>query len=357
MSRFLMMGLAWAAAAAVAGVPVPASAGDDAQAPPRLAPFDLSAFPDDAHGVVAVRPSALFRAEGMGPHRLALNLLIAQQWAGLAKRMGVDVASAPRPLRVEMIAQILVQVSAGPCKTNKGSTWTLSAGERAVIRMVDPFDWPAFLRSWKLELTEARAGDRAYYRVPNPFLGRRTCVACPDDRTLIVADEPEIGAIVGRPAGAASAIVAGRGADRLLRGLALVALNNRDDALARALGRGTPESSDLNLLFDHAARWAVGVAEAPGGLALEAEATCPDDLEASRTVLVGHLLKAVLRLDVRPAPPADAAKGPDPAPDSRITREAVERPTIVQDGRSVRVRTRLGTLSEMASLLGPGARK
>ncbi len=293
-----------AAAGLVASFRPPALAGDEAPAtmpadakpaaaPGRLEPFDLTYFPDAARGLVAVRPSSFFRAEGMASYRLSLNLLIAQQWASLAKRAGVDLASVPRPLRVEMVDQVAAYLSVDHAGKAEEPRRVL-LGDLFTIRMAEPFDWPALLRSWKQELTEVRDGDRTYYRMPNPAIGKDCCVYCPDDRTLVFAEETWMKKVLHRRAGATPDLAKGKGADRLLRGLAVVALDNRDGRLAKDLAKGEPEPIELAPLFERADRWIFGL-EARDGLALAAEATCPDDASASDTARAAEALLAQAR--------------------------------------------------------------
>ena len=66
-------------------------------------PFDLSYVADDeSQAIVAFRPAAAFRRAGMGLHRTALNVWIAQKWAKAANTLKFDPTQPGQgPLKVE----------------------------------------------------------------------------------------------------------------------------------------------------------------------------------------------------------------------------------------------------------------
>ncbi len=362
MSSFRMRGRpsAWivvaASLASVAGI---ARAGDDAQAPPRPAPFDLRYFPDDAPGLLAARPAAFFRAEGMGPHRLALNLLIAQQWAGLAKRLGVDLAAVPKPLRVDMIDQVATILEVGR-NADKEHPRRLMMGSIIAVRAVDPIDWPALLRAWKVELVPARSGDLAYFRMPGSPLDPDACAAFPDDRTLILADSSRIKEALRRAPGAVPNLVQGERADRFRRGLVLAALDNADGSLARTLTKeefyGAQFPADANpadlwvpSLFRQADRWTLAF-EDRGGLALVAEATSRDEAGAIRTAEAAEGSLQAARAGLKDFPATGLRD--DYAPALKVVGDLVRALAVRRDGRAVVVEApRFAAIAEVASLL------
>ncbi len=362
-----------AVAALAASFRAPALAGGDAPAPPTpstvpaqaapkpaaadplpppldpgFPPFDLSIFPDDAPGLVAARPAAFFRAEGMAGRRFALNVLIAQQWASLAQRRGVDLASVPRPLRVEMFEQVATDLAiAWDDKRGQGS---LVFETMVMLRTNEPVDWPALLRAWKVELVEVVDGDRTYYRMLNTLMGKDAVVYSPDDRTLVVSFEPRLLKALHRPPGSLPDLARNQAMNRLLRGLVLVALDNRDGHLATALAKGFPE---VGPLFDRPERWTLGVDGGADGLALAIEATCPDDPSAARTAAAAGRLLEGGRLAAKDfLAGGGKPKGEIGELARRVAGDLLRGLTVRQDGRSVAVRASgFGRIADLAAMV------
>ncbi|HWE40444.1 MAG TPA: M56 family metallopeptidase [Isosphaeraceae bacterium] len=311
--------------------------------------FDLSYVPEDAMGFVAIRPAALFRHAGMGRIAPLANAAIAEDIAAIAKAFKVvPDAPAARPIRIEDIEQLTVGVTVGPIKGKKvvkdGPTHQMMFGGLAV-RMAAPFDGPAQLRAWGLEPIAARDGDGTYYRLNNKALGEAPCVYCPDDRTAVFDEEDRILRLMRRPARWAPAYAGGEGWERLRSGLVLIALDNRGGRWTEQLKPSSAEEVGLAASFEHAERWALGLADADD-LALDVVATCADDRAAEATERATGAFLAIWRKLAAGGGPA-GPKGAKAGPGRDRLKAILDGLRVVREARAVVVRSAgSGTLAE-----------
>src|SRR5262249_45255126 len=123
-------------------------------------PFDLSYLTDEeSQGVVACRPAAVFRRNGMGIYRTMLNAWIVQEWTKAATALKFDPTRAgQRPPNIDLFEQVSatfrVYRSNGP-EPNSRLTATMFT-----VRTTEPIDWVAVLRLFKMNVTEAHDGER-----------------------------------------------------------------------------------------------------------------------------------------------------------------------------------------------------
>jgi beta-lactamase regulating signal transducer with metallopeptidase domain len=327
----------------------------------RVEPFDLSYVNDDSQGIVAIRPAAALRRSGMGVYRTMLNAMIAEQWAKAATALKFDPTKPGQgPLKVEMFDQIIGNVrlyrTNGP-KPNGRFALTLST-----VRTTEPVDWAALFRLFKGVVTEVHDGGRVYYRVKNmPVLGPELFFFRPDDRTVVFTGEEF-------PADAqkrmlrhlrrtapppAPAFAQGKDWDRSLRGLLLVALDNRGGRLANVLKGDDAEHLDFDPMpmFERSDLWTFGLDD-DDQIEFRAVGTCPD---GGASEAVARVIGALVDWARKQADAPEVQKTPRPAGEekaNRMARAFLENLRVEREGRSVLVRSAgLGTLAELASLV------
>ncbi len=209
-------------------------------------PFDLSyVTDDDSQAVVAFRPAAAFRRSGMGVYRTMLNVWIGQQWAKAATALKFDPTQpGQKPFTVDLFEQVSASVRVFRTKGRKPNGRL--AATMFTIRTTEPMDWVALLRLFKMNVIEAHDGDRVYYRWKDTPLAPEVFFFYPDDRTVVFTGEDfpadserrllkHLRRATPPPA---PAFAQGKDWDRSLRGLFLVALDNRGGAW-RSPSRGT----------------------------------------------------------------------------------------------------------------------
>ena len=264
-----------------------------AEAPDALelaAPFDLSYVPDRMNGVVAFRPAALVSRPGMG----LLTPLVRQLWADdlayITKELKVET-SRPGFLKLgcEEIESIVCGFRFGqPVDKAKnadgGPLHSIEFGG-LTVRAVDPFDWLAFLRQWKMELQEVRRGPGVCCKIGGPIadeFGYPIYIYLPDDRTLVCGDETWFRESTGQTVPRLPAYLRGADWERVSRGLLAVAINNRGGSFAKDYDLGRPDDAVVLECFKGVERWVLGVASSDAP-ALHAEATAIDPESAALT--------------------------------------------------------------------------
>jgi beta-lactamase regulating signal transducer with metallopeptidase domain len=313
-----------------------------------LAPFDLSYLPEDVQGLVAVRPAALFRRAGMARYRVMLNLWIAQRWAEAARECGFDPAQPGLgPLRVEMFEEAMTLVQywrADGAKPNG----RVGIGEVLSVRTTEPVDWVTLFRALKQDPTELRAGERVYYKVRNLTYGPDGCFFCPDDRTLVFAREKWMLQILNRKAPSAPVFAKAKDWERFLRGLAVVAVDNRDGRLTEFVAEDdvTPLSA-----FEHANQWTLGI-ENDDGIVFRAVATCPDAVGSESVARGAETLLGAARKEFENARQEKLHQQGGAEKTVQMVLDFVKQMRVERDGDSVLVRsTGLGTLADLAALV------
>jgi hypothetical protein len=339
----------------------------DARAALRsIQPFDLSyVADDDSQAIVAFRPAAAFRRSGMGLYRTTLNVWIAQQWAKAANALKFDPTRPGQgPPRVDLFEQVTAGVrvyrTKGP-KPNGRIALTMFT-----IRTTEPVDWAALLRLFKMNVSEVRDGDRVYYRwgKANP-LAPEVLFFRPDDRTVVFTGE-ELPADAERrllrhlrraTPPPAPAFARGKDWDRSLRGLLLVALDNRGGRLAKPIRGDGPEDGDMAAvmsLVEHVDLWALGVDD-DDSMVFRGVGTCPDVGGSESTArAIGDLLDGVRKqLEAPEAEPTPRRAGEEKA--YRMALAFLKNLRVEREGHSVLLRSAgLGTLADFASLIAAG---
>jgi hypothetical protein len=318
-----------------------------------LAPFDLSYLPDDAQGLVAVRPSAVFRRSGMAPYRVMLNLWIGQQWSKAASEFGFDPAKPGLgPLRIEMFEEAMTLVSIWRTGGQKPDG-RVAAGGVFSVRTTEPVDWVTLFRAFKQDPNEVRDGDRVYYKLKNPTLGPDGCFFCPDARTLVLASEKQMLQILNRKTPSPPVFAKGKDWDRFLRGLLVVAIDNRVGRLAKFLEGDEPDDIDVAPLFEHVDLWTLGL-DNGDEIVFRAVATCPDASGSDSTSRAAETLLGAAREEFGNLP----GKSPHPDREEKARRMALEffkGMRVEREGHSVLLRSAgLGTLADLASLVAAG---
>jgi len=331
-----------------------------ADAKDQLEPFDLSYYDNlgltekRTRGFVAIRPSAIFRRSGMGAYRTAVNLLIAREWAKAAKANGFDPTQPGHgPLRVEMFEQFI----------STGSIWRtggkkpdgrLELGSPMVIRTTEPVDWVKLCRLFKLDLTEKRDRDRVYYQINDPRLGLDGCFTCPDDRTFVLAEEKLLLGLLRRQNPPMPVFAKRKDWDRFLRGLAVVAVDNRNGQLANTLKNDEPIDIDITTLFNHTDLLIFGL-DNDDQITFRAMATCSDAVAGESTVrATKNLLEAAYKSCEFPVPTTSPHRDAQKRA-LEMAKNFLKNATVESEGSSVLMRsTGLGTIADFASLVAAG---
>jgi hypothetical protein len=219
-------------------------------------PFDLSWFPTDALGVLAVRPAAVLKRPGMERLTDELN----QQITSECKKLGMNNGLG---LPLEDLDQVVGKFQTlHQVDTKDGKKEALVAG-LYMLRTAKDFDWKSLLQSNSPELAATQYRGKVYYKsigvalpgiVRNrmlPYLGKDMCYFIPNARTLIVDTEANLRRLIKRgPAGLPDCVWA-EGWAKVERGLVAVALDCRNGRLLSDEATAErPQSRELEILLD-----------------------------------------------------------------------------------------------------------
>jgi beta-lactamase regulating signal transducer with metallopeptidase domain len=274
----------WTLPAPVQGADEPAAApkaGPPATSPHVLPAFDLSYLPDDAMGVVAIHPAALFRRKGMGIYASQLNAL--KKLKGLDKAAGAPFSECP--LSIEQIEQISGSVRFGRTVQQGKELGTFMVAY-PTIRTVGPFDWLTYLRSLWPSAVELREGSKVFYGVKCPWLGPNlSCFYAPDDRTVVMGEEASIRRLLRRENPGVPEFARGADWKRVEHDLIAIAIDNHDEQIKRATRKLTDEE-EFGKFLDHSNRWVCGLADSDE-LRLKVTATGrdPDSTQAMAALI------------------------------------------------------------------------
>jgi beta-lactamase regulating signal transducer with metallopeptidase domain len=333
--------------------------------PESSKPFDLSyVTDDDSQAVVAFRPAAAFRRSGMGVYRTMLNVWIGQQWAKAATALKFDPTQPGlRPLTVDLFEQVSASVRMFRAKGRKPNG--AFAASMFTIRTTEPIDWVALLRLFKMNVIEAHDGDRVYYRWKDTPLAPEVFFFYPDDRTVVFTGE-ELPAdsekrllkhLRRATPPPAPAFAQGKDWDRYLRGLLLVALDNRGGRLAKPLKGDDPVDVAFPAVtspLEHADLWALGL-EDDDQIVFRGIATCPDGGACESTA---RAIEDLLDLARKELEMPNAKTNPRSAGEEKAYRMAqafLKGMRVQPEGHSVLVRSAgLGTLADFMSLVAAG---
>ena len=149
----------------------------------------------------------------------------------------------------------------------------------------------------------------------------------------------------------------GKDWDRLLRGLAVVALDNRGGRLAKPLKGDGPEDEVFDgstSLVEHADLWALGLDD-DDQIVFRGVGTCPDGGASESTArAIGGLLDQV-RKQLETAAAETTPRRADEEKANRMVLAFFKNMRVEREDNSVLVRTAgFGTLADCASLIAAG---
>jgi beta-lactamase regulating signal transducer with metallopeptidase domain len=312
-----------------------------------LEPFDFSFLPENPQGIAAIRPSEIFRLADMAGYRMAINLFIGTQWAAAAKTLGFDPTKpGQKPLRIEMFEQV-----SSPCQWGRG---TVKFGGMVTVKTTEPIDWVQMARVWTEEPVEKHEGSHVYHELKKGIFGPVVHFYCPDARTLVIGNEKEMLAYFRRIRPTGEPVFAKEEDwQRLRRGLALIAIDNRDRSFVKMV-TAKPDESDARVTQIAEQTDLITVGVAPGADSdLEVSAFCPDERASEATFAAMRSLlesaRRVLSTATDPKAPEHSKQDDELAikffkklEDARITRE----------GSKVFLRSKgLGNVADLASFL------
>jgi hypothetical protein len=308
-------------------------------------------------GVAMIRPAAALRHPGMD--RFLAVIKKQQLDEGIsyfAKGLKIDTS---RPdflkLRAQDIEWITAEVTFGRAKKDSkdGPLHTFAIGNPA-IRTVAPFDWLAFLRQWQFKCEKVGEGASAYYRVTGELtamFGPSMSLFLPDDRTVVFADESKIREMVGGARAASPAFLRGPAWERASRGLAALAIKNRDDSLTKKYDFGRPDDKVVLALFKGIDCWMFGVDDSDS-IVLHADAASRGR-EASEAV--SGQIDTLLAMGRQFLLPELDPKSPEVAAHeliARVLKAMAMNVRVAHTEKTVTVRTQdFATLADFASIV------
>ena len=243
---------------------------------------------DDMDGVAVIRPAAAFRHKGLDPLLAVIQSSLGEDFSVFAKKLKVDTSRQGfTMLRCQDIEWLTAGIGFGVDRTPPQNApppptdgavvpmHRISFGSMAA-RMVEPFDWPAFLNQWRFGCQEAHEKGHKYYRITaefKRFLGRNPCFFLPDDRTIVFDEEDVIRRIACGEGPPAPAYFRGKEWERASRGLLAIAINNENGTFGKHYDLGRPDDAVVLSLFNGLDAWIIGVDDADA-IVLHAEAAC-----------------------------------------------------------------------------------
>ena len=273
--------------------------------PGRDEPIELVYIPENAVGVIAIRPAATFRARGDGEARPVID--------GLLEISTVRTSQADGHRPPEAGAR-----AAPVPSTSSGSPAASASAERNkrvqsctdhVRRVHGPDDPPVRLAedapAWGIETTEVREGAVVYHRFKAPAFGPGTggCTA-PTTGLSFWTARSEIRSLIRRGGRSVPAFVQNADWERASRGLLAVVINNQRRAFAKDYDLGRPDDAVVLSLVKGVDHWVLGVAE-DDALVFRAAAACQSPRRVESLVrTIGSLRtlgqKALEQLDPGP---------------------------------------------------------
>jgi hypothetical protein len=299
----------------------------------------------------------------MGVYRTMLNAWIGQQWAKAATALKFDPTQAgQKPLRVELFEQVSASVRV--YRTTRPKPNGVFATTMCTVRTTEPIDWAGLLRLFKMNVSELHDGDRVYYRWKDSPIAPEVFFFCPDDRTLVFTgevlpaeSEKRLLKALRRTTTPAPVFAQGKDWDRSLRGLFLLALDNRGGRLAKPIKGDDPvdqATAAVASLFEHTEMWALGVDD-DERFVFRGVGTCPD---GGASELTAGAIERLLNL-ARKQPETPSAETTHTASEEkarRMVQAFVNGLRVEREGSSILVHcSGLGTLADFAALVAAGA--
>jgi BlaR1 peptidase M56 len=232
--------------------------------------FDLSYIPDDAMGVFAIHPAAIFRRKGMSQYADQLNALKAID--GLDA--GLEIPLSKTSLKAEQIEQVTMGIYFS-------EDLRRLMAHCLMIRTTEPFDWHQLIRSLWPDATEVHEANRTYFKIRYPKLGKAPSLYVPDNRTVVCDEEPVIRRIIRRTIPTKPAFARETDWSRMEHDLAAVVLDNHIDQIRKATKRAEEMDSDdfFAKAMARSDRWVFGLANSDEFL-IRAVANCHDSASA-----------------------------------------------------------------------------
>jgi len=243
--------------------------------------------PEDAAGMVVIRPGAALRHKGMA--WLCSPLLSYFVGVDASEFLADFPALLPKPkhepARQDLIKLDCKQLDWAACGFSFGRSKGADGKElhtlrfaAPTVRMLAPFDWLAFLRQWRLEFAEIREAGHVYYKMTGPvarLLGPDGCVYLPDDRTIVLDREKSIRKLAAGESRPLPAFLRGPDWECARKGLIAIALNTQDPVLVKEYDLGRPDDALILPLFKDVDHWTLSVADADA-MVVRAAAVCRD---------------------------------------------------------------------------------
>ena len=319
-------------------------------------PFDVRYVPERMSGVVAFRPAATLRRPGMERlMSLYQKTILELDLETIAKGLQVDMSRPGfRKLGLDEIESFVCGFRFGqpankPKNADGEPLQSIEFGG-LTVRTVAPFDWPAFLRQWKLKLEEVRVGREVCYKITGPMAdeaGVPGFLYLPDDRTMVCNEEATIRSLIARGSSSTPAYLRGPDWDRASRGLLAVAVNNQADGFVKQFDLGRADEAVVVELFKGVDRWTLGLADSDAP-SPHAEVTARDPQAAESVARSIGLLTKVGRAALESEPPS--AGEHDHA--IRLYKAFLANLRVEQAGHTVSIRSDgFGTFGEWASIL------
>src|SRR5262249_51336804 len=140
---------------------IPASAGGPENVSAPVGPMYV---PEGSDGVAMIRPAAMLAHKTMDPVFRIVADQLGAEFSALAKQLKIDTSQPGfvnlRFQDIESVSSCLI-LGTFPADRKRHS---FHFGD-PTITTVAPFDWLGFLRQWRMEFEEVRAGERAYYKI------------------------------------------------------------------------------------------------------------------------------------------------------------------------------------------------
>jgi hypothetical protein len=293
----------------------------------------------------------------MGLYCTMLNQWIGQQWSKAAKALKFDPTKPGQmPPRIEMFEEVTTKIRCWRTGEKKPNG-QVGFGDVFTFRTTEPVDWVTLLRAFEQDPIEVRDGDRVYYKLKNPMFGPDGSFFCPDDRTLVFAGEKRLLKLLrGATPPPAPVFAQGKDWDRFLRGLLVVALDNRGGRLTKAIEDVESEDEDFDPapMLEHADLWVFGL-DNDDEIVFRGVGTCPDDDASESTARAIRCILDRARKEVDMPGPKTSPGGAGEEKAYRMAREFFKKMRVEREGRSVLVRSAgLGTLADFGSLVAAG---
>ena len=229
--------------------------------------FDLSYLSNDAMGVYAIRPAAIFRIPGL---KRQFEIIGAE----IAKALPFGMP------KLESIEQATVEFTVLPRDRSKKQPGRIMTGDWTV-RTVNDFDWKPSIKllvkegKSPAELVEVRYENRVYYKaVGSAIIWPNACFYFPDAQTVVCSfHEDQLRRRIQQDACQRPEFLRGDDWQQVERGLVAIAINNRQGRLKLDLASDDPADLPIAPLLQQASRWVVGL-DSTEVLRFRAIATC-----------------------------------------------------------------------------------